>query len=121
MVAHSPSPEHVVPHTIPLHAYPLHDTVTSAGHLPLPSQLAGCVWTPSVQLWVRHETVGYVHVLVVTPLQVPSHIVAVASDLHAFRPTGGPDTGEHVPSLPLSLHDSHCPTQPELQQTPSAQ
>jgi hypothetical protein len=40
------------------HAYGAHALVIGAGQLPMPSQLAGSVWTPFVQLGARQPTDG---------------------------------------------------------------
>jgi hypothetical protein len=50
---------------------------------------------------------GYAQLMVFVPSQLPAHIASLA--LHAVRAgippvTGGPVTGEHVPSLPVRLH-----------------
>jgi len=121
-VAHWPSPAQVFPQIAASQAKPPHGCVAMFGHLPVPAQFAANVATPFVRLAARHvvEAVGYVHVLVLTPSQVPAHVVP--SVVQRLRPpTGAPVTGEHVPTLLGSLQDSHCPKQPELQQTPSAQ
>jgi hypothetical protein len=61
-----------------------------------------------------------VHEVVTTPLQTPSQ--PVPSPGHAGRaPTGGPETGVQVPTVPGTLHASHWLPQSELQQTPSVQ
>jgi len=69
-----------------------------------------------------HETVvpGYSHDEVVELLHLPAH--AVPSPAHLDRePWGGPPTGVHVPSWPLTSHAWHWPSQIVLQQKPSTQ
>jgi hypothetical protein len=54
---------------------------------------------------------------------VPSHFAWQApAPLHCVRePCGSPVTALHVPTLPPTPHDSHCPVQAPSQQTPSTQ
>jgi hypothetical protein len=60
---------------------------------------------------VQLVRVGAAHV---PPQSVPSVV-------HAARdPVGVPACCEHVPTSPVSAHDSHCPVHAALQQTPSA-
>lgn len=52
------------------------------------------------------------------PSQTPPH--AVASVAHGvLDPRGTPLTGAQVPTLPATLHASHCPLHAALQHTPS--
>jgi len=90
--------------------WPLHELVVSSV-LPVPEQ-------------------AFLHV-VVDPANVheapfvPSHAPpqgAIPAFMHAGRvPTGVPVTGEHVPSLPVTLHAWHCSPHAPLQQKPSTQ
>jgi hypothetical protein len=64
---------------------------------------------------------AYVHVAPFVPLQEPPQ-GATPEFMQAGRvPTGGPVTGEQVPSLPITLHAWHCSPQAPLQQNPSTQ
>jgi hypothetical protein len=61
-----------------------------------------------------------VHVAVTVPLQAPPQ--TVASVVHAARGAiGGPLTGLQMPTLPETLHASHCPLHALSQHTPSLQ
>lgn len=80
------------------------------GHEPWPSQNSRsvAVCAGASQDAARHSTVwpGTVHDVVTTPLHTPSQ--PVLSPGHAGRePTGGPETGVHVPAVPGTLHASH--------------
>jgi hypothetical protein len=66
---------------------------------------------------------GALHIARFTPSQVAApHVRSVPTFAHDARaPWGSPPawTGLHVPSLPVTLHASHCPAQSPLQQNPS--
>jgi hypothetical protein len=92
------------------------------GQAPEPSQNSARVATAPVHDGARHCVLwpGTAQAVRWTPSQLPSHPVAFPT--HAARGvTGFPFTGEHVPTLPVTLHASHCPVQSSLQQTPSTQ
>jgi hypothetical protein len=63
---------------------------------------------------------GITQAVVSAPLQVPSQPVPLPGQ-RGLEAGGAPSTGEHVPTLPGTVHASHCPPQFELQQTPSTQ
>jgi hypothetical protein len=60
---------------------------------------------------VQFVRVGATHA---PPHSVPSVVQA------ARGAVGVPTRCEHEPTSPVSVHDSHCPVQAALQQTPSA-
>jgi hypothetical protein len=121
--AQSESAAHEVRHAFVVgsHVSGKHGLVIAAGQLPLPSQLAGSVATPFVQLALLHDCDDPTkppHV----PRVVPSHCAVAHTSAsppfgHAPRaPCGAPDTGAHVPSAPATSHASHCPPHAALQQ-----
>ena len=85
-----------------------HVCVCTAGHAPAPLQDSANVAVPPVQDGLRHaiELPGYVHDAGCVPSQLPAQ--RVPSEAQAVRvPCGAPVAGEHVPTLPATLHASH--------------
>ena len=101
---------------------PLHDWGVAAGQVPMPSQLAAGVRVEPVQLTGLHCDVGYTHMEVVTPSQVPPQPESGLVFLQAWRdPVGAPVTGEHMPGDAARLHAWHWPPHAPSQQFPSTQ
>jgi hypothetical protein len=114
--------EHPPAQAVPEQVLGAQATVSAAGHMPLPSQVAPSVAVPLVQLAVRQETVaaGKAHAVRLVPSHIPPQVVP--APVHAAWPVrGAPLTAVQIPLLAVSPHDSHCPVQALLQQTPSAQ
>ncbi len=94
---------------------------------PFPSHAPWRCTLPSVvQPSLPHEVVAplakLAHLSRVAPSQVVFAQSVAASASHAERvPCGNPVTGVHVPSLPVTLHASHWPSQALSQQAPSMQ
>jgi hypothetical protein len=120
--AQSESAEHVVLQAVAPQAYAPHDCVVTAGHEPVPAQLAATVSTPLLQAAARHgvDAPGYPQAMALEPSQVPPH--ADPSEVQVARePCGAPDvTVVQAPRLPARSHAWHCPPQALLQQYPSA-
>ena len=113
-------------HEVPLHTYGEQSLVTGVGQFPRPSQAAGSVATPAVQLaWmhVTDEPTKPAHDVRVLPSHsAAEHGLVADATGHAGRvPCGLPTTGVHVPALPSTSHASHSPVHALLQQTPSTQ
>jgi len=96
-------------HAVPPHTYGLQAEVTGAGHEPAPSQLAGAVAVPALQLAPRHCAVGYVQLATLLPLQLPPQKPLPEQDVRA--PCGVPLTATHWPTLPATSQAWHCPLQ----------
>jgi len=100
--------------------------LTGSGQLPVPSHVARPIASPPAQLVIRHSTsdpASAAHLSRVAPSQL--------ARLHGFEdvpgsqdgriPTGRPFTATHLPTLPSTLHASHCLSQRLSQQTLSTQ
>jgi hypothetical protein len=110
-------PEHLpsVPHRLLAQA-----VAVTGGQVPAPSQDEAGVAAPFVQLACVQtvELPGKIQVLVLPshwPLQVPVPLQA------ARDASGAPVRTLQDPTELVSVHDSHCPSHLELQQTPSTQ
>jgi hypothetical protein len=123
----SVSAAQLVAQPMPLHTYGEHCFVSGTGQLPKPSQAAGSVAMPAVQLAATHVTEEPTN-----PVQaarvLPSHcaaehglVVEPVGQAGRFVPCGLPATGVHVPKLPCTSHASHWPVHALVQQTPSTQ
>jgi hypothetical protein len=113
-------------HAVPSHAYGSHFFVTGVGQCPWPSQLAGRVATPAVQLaetQLTDEPTKPSHDARVFPSHCAAEHGSLAEPVgHAPRdPCGIPATGVHVPGLPATSHASHWPVHAPSQHTPSTQ
>jgi hypothetical protein len=99
---------HVVLHDDPLHKNPPQLAVAGATHAPNPSQYDVPVNVDPVHDAGAHavDVPGNApHFVRVLPSHVALHVPVPP---HAVRvPCGSPATGEHVPSLPETLHASH--------------
>jgi hypothetical protein len=110
-------------HEVAPHVYAPHDLGTSP-QLPEPSHALTCFSVPELHVAAPHEVLppGKLHFAVSIPLHVEAHAASPDDEGHARRvPCGGPTTGEHVPTLPATLHAWHCPVHVVSQHTPSTQ
>jgi hypothetical protein len=122
--AHSASVAHALAQALPSAAqrYGAQARFTSAGHPPLPSQLAAAISTPAAHAPTRQLVSAPASAAQRLP-SLPSQ-AAVSQALAPFAqgtlaPCGAPLTGLHLPTLPGTSHAWHCPAQRPSQQTPS--
>ena len=109
-------------HSAPSQPAAVHVWVRTAGHAPDPSHVSSRVDVPEAHDGARQRTFspGIAQAVVSAPLHTPSHPVPLPSQ-RGLPAAGAPATGEQVPALPATAHDSHCPVHAELQHTPSTQ
>jgi hypothetical protein len=90
--------------------------------VPSPVHTRGSVATSPLHFPVAQTLVaaGYAHDVSVFPSHLPAHADVPPTQI-GRSPCGTPETAEHVPSLPLLSHASHCPLHAESQHTPSTQ